>query len=375
MPSAILTSIEQICKEKNISTEQVLNALEQALANAYRKDFGEVNQNIRVKFNPSTGSMEIFDVKTVVENLQEEKTTLKKTAAKKTKEKKKEKVEIEEKKFNPRTEITLSDAKKINKKIKIGQEIITPLSPPTAFGRVAAQTAKQVLTQKLREAEKETIYKNFKTKEKTVISGLIQRKERGEIFIDLDGTNGILPYSKQILEENYLPGQKIKVFIEEVKETVRGPKIILSRRSPEIVKEILFSEIPEITNGTVQIKGIVRIAGYRSKIAVFSKEKAVDPVGACIGQRGIRIQTIINELGGEKVDIINYSDDQEKFISNALAPAKASSLSLNKEKKQALVKMKENQISLAVGRGGQNVQLACLLTGWIINIEKEKEEK
>lgn len=348
----LIATIDEICEEKNLPTQKVLEAVEHALAIAYRKDFGNKNQNIKVKLDLKTGEIEVFDEKIVVDDSKEG----------------------EEKKFNPRKEITLSEAKKIKKKVKVGDEIRIKLPVPSDFGRVAAQAAKQVIIQKLREAEREVIYQEYKEKEGKIITGIVQRKERGNVFIDLGKITAILPFQEQIKGEKYLPGQRIKVYILEVKP-VRGLEVIVSRAHPEIVREVFKSEVPEVANGIVEIKAIAREAGSRTKIAVATKEKSIDPVGTCIGQRGSRIQTIINEIGGEKIDIVEYSDNPVKFIINALSPAKISSVEISDEKnKIAKVKVKPDQLSLAIGKGGQNVRLAAKLTGWKIEVEKESTE-
>jgi len=381
MRSDILTAIEQICQEKKLSKEKVLEAIEQALAAAYRKDFGEKDQNIKVKFDPETGQMQAFDVKTVVEDVPAEEIS---EIAESKEETVKEKTEIsaenfetgeKKKRFNPRTEIQLSDAKKISKKYKLGDEIIKELEIPSGFGRIAAQTAKQVIIQRLREAERETIFTKYSALVNTVIDCVIQRIEPYVIFIDLADATAILPRSEQVQEEKYWPGQKIKVFIGAVNQTPRGSEIIVSRRHTDILRELFRIEIPEIANGLVEIKNIAREAGSRSKVAVWTAEKGLDPVGSCIGQRGVRIQTIISEIGGEKIDIIEYSEEPEKFIANAISPAKVSSLKINEKEKSAVAKVKRNQLSLAIGRAGQNVRLASQLTGWRIDIQEEVEER
>ncbi len=370
MEPTILSAIQQICEEKNLSSEQVLEAIEQALAAAFRKDFGEKNQNIKVKFNPENKGMKVFDVKTVVEDFSDEDSS--------------EEVENEEKKrFNPRTEIQISEAnlllpgdkKKTKNKYKIGDIIKTPLKVPSDFGRIAAQTAKQVITQRLREAEREIIFEKYKKKEGEIVNGRVQRQERYTTFIDIGDTTAILPSHEQILEERYSPDQKIKIFIMSVNKGPKGPEIIVSRRHPEILKELFKIEIPEIANNSVEIKAIAREPGSRSKVAVWTKEKNLDPIGSCVGQRGVRIQTIIAECGGEKIDIIKYSEDSNEFISNALSPAKISSIETNEKEKTALVKVKQDQLSLAIGKSGQNVRLAAKLTGWKINIQEYIEEK
>jgi N utilization substance protein A len=353
-----LELIEQISQEKKLSKETVINAIEQALAAAYRKDYGEKNQNIKVKFNPVDGSMQIFDVKTVVEDL-------------------KEGGKIEEKRqFNPKTQIFLSEAKKINKDYKVGDQVITELPLPTGFGRIAAQTAKQVIIQKLREAERESLYERYKLQEGKIITGTIQRKGKNNIIlVDLGDVFAFLPPSEQIPEEKYKPGSKMQFYLQVVKQTTKGPEIILSRRHVELVKALFRQEIPEVANGLVEIKAIAREAGSRTKVAVFSKEKNIDPVGACIGQKGVRIQTIISQLGGEKIDIIEWNEDPLKFISNALSPAKIQSLEIDEKNKKAIVKVKEEHLSLAIGKAGQNIRLASRLTGYEIEIQTIPKEE
>ena len=383
--NTILSAIEQICQEKKLSKEQVLEAIEQALASAYRKDFGSKTQNLKVEFDPETGKMKVFDEKTVVEDLPEaekkeaEKDEKEDLPADETdKEQKFEETENngeeneEKKRFNPKTEIQISDAKKIKKKPKLGEIIKQELEIPADFGRIAAQTAKQVIVQRLREAERESIYEKYKEQEGMVVNGVVQRRERQMTLIDLGEISAILPLNEQMREEHYRSDQKIKVYIISVEKTPKGPEIIVSRRHPEVLKELFKLEIPEVANGVVEIKGIAREAGARSKVAVWTKEETIDPIGACIGQRGVRIQTIISEIGGEKIDIIEYSENPEKFIINALAPAKVSSLEMDKKDKFAIARIKNNQLSLAIGREGQNVRLAAKLTGWKIDIREEK---
>jgi len=388
MTSPILAAIDQICQEKKLSKEQVVGAIEQALSAAYRRDFGQKNQDVKVEFDPETAKMQVFDIKTVVEDLPEvedefiaEETEVKKKKKKTAKKSEKIKKEIlpvepqEEKHFNPRTEIQLSDAKKISKKYKIGDIIKTELEIPSDFGRIAAQTAKQVIVQRLKEIERSTVFQTYKSQEKQVVDAVVQRLERNVILVDLQDATAVLPYTEQVQEERYCPGQKIKVYILMVSETNKGPEIIVSRRHPDILKELFKSEIPEIASGTVEIKVIAREAGSRSKIAVFTSEKNLDPIGSCIGQKGARIQTIISEIGGEKIDIIEYSEDPKKFIANALAPAKTVSLKIDEKNKEVSVKVRKNQLSLAIGRAGQNVRLASRLTGYKIEVQLFEEEE
>jgi len=391
MSNSIIAALDQIAQEKKLSREEVLSALEKALATAYRKDFGKQNQNIVVEFDPESAKINVFDEKIVVEDVilepEEEKGKQTKKEINKIEEEQKqeEKKDEEEgineeekegkKRFNPRTEIQISEAKKINKKIKVGQILRQELPSPSEFGRIAAQTAKQVIVQKLRESEREKIYNNYKGKEGTIVDGAIQRQEKSSYLVDLGDALGVFPPQEQIFSERYSPSQKLKFYIVSVETDIHGPEIILSRRHPSIVEELFKLEIPEIMEGKVKVKGISRQPGERSKVAVFTKEKDIDPIGAAIGQRGVRIQTIISELGGEKIDIIEYSEDPAKFIVNALSPAKINSIILNEKEKIAKVKVTPNQLSLVIGKGGQNVKLASQLTGWKIEIEKEEEKK
>ena len=391
--SDITNAIKQICEEKNLSYEAVLETIESALAAAYRKDFGEKNQNIKVEFDPETAKSKVYDVKTVVEDMPEEEQVESEKLKVESEEEKKEKstekkVEIvaaetevaqeipeeEVRKFNPKTELQIKDAKLIKKTAKIGDVIKTKLSVPAAYGRMAAQTAKQVIIQKLREAEREMIFSEFKNKEHEVVAGVVQRREGRIVLVDLDKAVGVLPAEEQIMNERYRPGDRIKVYVKQVGVTPRGPEIILSRTSDEILKKVFYLEIPEISNGLVEIKAVAREAGNRSKVAVEAKSENVDPIGSCVGQRGARIQTIISELGGEKIDIIEYDEDVAKFIAKALAPAKVLSVELNEAEKRAEAKVVEDQLSLAIGREGQNVRLAARLTGWKLDIVGEKTE-
>jgi len=406
--SELSSAIKQICEEKGLDEKSVITTIESALAAAYRKDFGEKNQNIKVEFDPETGKSKVFDVKTIVEDMPPEEivetqnfASAVETAGQlspghasqnlvskhgdvsKSKEKSPaaasantEKAPIaEERKFNPKTEIQISDAKLIKKTAKIGSEIKTKLEVPAAYGRMAAQTAKQVIVQRLREAEREMIFGEFKDKEKEVVSGVIQRHEGRFVLVDLGKAVGYLPFEEQIFGEKYQPGERIKVYIKEVRLGSKGPEIILSRTSDEILKKVFYLEIPEISNGLVELKAVAREAGSRSKVAVATDSENVDPIGSCVGQRGSRIQTIIGELGGEKIDIIQYDENPSKFIANALSPAKIVSVKLEEKEKKAYVKVISDQLSLAIGKNGQNARLAARLTGWKIDIGEARIEK
>ncbi|MFA6428515.1 MAG: transcription termination factor NusA [Candidatus Buchananbacteria bacterium] len=380
--SPIQQAIKQICEEKNLSESTVIATIEAALAAAYRKDFGEKNQNVKVKFDLVSAGSEVFDVKTVVEDLPPEELA---ELAREEAEKKEEKLtvgvkyrntdyteltegEIEKKKFNPRTELQISDAKKIKKSAEIGEEIWTKLEVPAAYGRMAAQTAKQVIIQKIREAERLSVFEEYKTKEGQVIHGVVQRREPRVVLIDLEHATAIMPLEEQTMRERYSTGNRIKIYVLSVENTPKGPQIIVSRAHPEIVKKLFAMEIPEIASNIIEIKGIAREAGSRSKVAVYTEQKNIDPIGSCVGQRGSRIQTIIAELGGEKIDIILWDAEAEKYITNALSPAKVLAIELNEEAKTATVQVKDDQLSLAIGRDGQNVRLASRLTGYKIDI-------
>ncbi len=343
--SPILLAIQQICEEKNIPVSAVIETIEQALAAAYRKDFGELNQNVKVEFDPETGGSRVFDVKVVVEGPAEGEETI-----------------------NEKKEILLADAKKIKKGVAVGDEIRTELEVPAEYGRMAAQTAKQVIIQRLREAEREVVFSEYKDKEGQVLLGTVSRVEGRTVFIDLGHTVAVMPYAEQITRERYVPGSRIKVYLVQVAAAARGPEVIVSRTHPEIVKQLFAQEVPEIASGVVVIKAIAREAGSRTKIAVASTEANVDPVGSCVGQRGMRVQTVISELGGEKIDIIEWSETPVKFIGAALSPAKVQAVTLDEATHAARVEVAEDQLSLAIGRGGQNVRLAVKLTTWKIDI-------
>jgi len=392
--SDLSNAIKQVCEEKNLEYDSVISTIELALAAAYRKDYGEKNQNIKVKFDPKTSKSEIFDLKIVVENLPAEeeeelrrqlydpeykkKEIEEKPKEEKPKEEKKETEEDleqeKEKKFNPKTDIQLKEAQILKHDAQIGDEILTELPIPDEYGRMAAQTAKQVIIQKLREMERDMILSEFKEKEKEVVGGVVQRREGRLVFVDLGKAIGILPGEEQIYNEEYRVGERIKVFIKEVREGGKGPEIILSRRAEEILKKVFYLEIPEISNGLVEIKGVAREAGSRSKVAIYTEDESVDPVGSCVGQKGARIQTIISELGGEKIDIIEYSDDPAVYIANSLSPAKIIDLELDEKESKVKVKVSSDKLSLAIGKNGQNVRLAARLTGWKIDIIEASPE-
>lgn len=400
--SELSSAIKQICEEKGLSYDAVITTIESALAAAYRKDFGQKNQNIKIEFDAEKVKSKIFDVKTVVEDMPEDDEITEGEGLSDNKEAEQEKKDSQEKpkikdqkskvdddkeeggegaeedevrKFNPKTEIQITDAKLVKKTAKVGDEIKTKLEAPEGYGRMAAQTAKQVIIQRLREAEREMIYNDFKTKEHEVVSGVVQRKEGRVVLIDLGKTVGVLPQDEMISGEFYKAGDRIKVYVKSVEHKAKGPEIILSRTSEEILKKVFYLEIPEIANGLIELKAVAREAGFRSKVAVFTDSDNVDPIGSCVGQRGARIQTIITELGGEKVDIIEYDEDPNVFIANALSPAKIIGINIDEEEEKALVRVAEDQLSLAIGKGGQNARLAAKLTGWKIDIIEDGKER
>jgi N utilization substance protein A len=342
-------ALEQIAEEKGISREDLISMIEASLAAAFRKDYGQKNQNIVVKFNPENLSTKVYDVKTVV-------------------------AAPEEAAEDPQKFIDLESAQEIKKKYKVGDEIVTEITPKTGtnYGRIAAQTAKQVIIQKLREAERNAQFSDFKSKERTLQNGIVQRIEGDAVLIDMGKATGVLFPSEQIRGEKYTIAQRIKVLILHVEPATKGPKITLSRSHPDMVRKLFELEVPEIYNGSVEIKAIAREAGSRSKIAVFSTQDGIDPIGSCVGQKGSRVQTVMAELSGEKIDIIEWSDDTVKFIANALSPAKILNVMLDEPSKEAKVGVLEDQLSLAIGKAGQNVRLAARLTGWKIDINGEK---
>jgi N utilization substance protein A len=385
-----MQAIRQISEEKDIPVESVIETIEAALAAAYAKDFGDKRvQNIKVKFDPETFDAEagigfdVFDVKTVVED--QELPSEEDLAGEAAVEDHKPRVittvteggvsvegiegEEEVKRFNPKTEVMVSAAREsLKNDAEIGEEVWSPLEVPSAFGRMAAQTAKQVIIQRLREAERNKLYGEFKDKEHQLINATVQRFENGRVFVDLGRATGVMPPEEQIRGERYAPGERIKVFVVDVRMTTRNPEIIVSRSHPEIVRKLFTLEIPEVQAETVKIHNVAREAGSRSKVSVSSAAENVDPIGSCIGQRGTRIQTIISELGGEKIDIIQHDEDPIRYITNALSPARVALITLDNSIRSADVIVPQDQLSLAIGKSGQNVRLASKLTGWRINI-------
>lgn len=397
MASQISQAIKAICDEKLLTEEAVLETVEAALAAAYRKDFGNKNQNIKCMFDPeqydgATAGIRIFDVKEVVADMELPDDYFEKFeaahAGKKERDVKVPSATLrpvppqsgegmaegaeDEFVFNPKTMIMLSDAKDLKPDAKVGDEIRVELNIPAAFGRMAAQTAKQVIMQKLREAERNVIFHDFKEREGELMNVTVQRREGKLVLIDLGRANGILLPEDQIESERYFPGTRIKAILREVAMSNKGPEIRLSRSSPGLVAAMFAQEIPEIANGVVEIKDIAREAGARTKVAVSTNDDMIDPIGSCIGQRGTRIQTIIRELGGEKVDVVLWSADENEYVANSLSPAKVLSVDLRRDEHLAMVHVAPDQLSLAIGKGGQNVRLAAKLTGWKITVVNQE---
>ncbi len=339
MKSDFLLAITQLSAEKNLPKETVLTAVEAALVSAYKKDNFDPNQNISVKINPNTGKVEVWVERSIVQKV-----------------------------ADPSMEITLKEAKTIKKDVKVGDIVMVEATPENA-GRIAAQTAKQVILQRLHEAEHSAIFEEYADKEGEVVSGVVQRFEAGQVFLDMGRTEAILPPSEQVRTERYRVGQRLKVVLLQVARTSKGPRVIVSRSHPELLRRLFELEVPEVYNGTVEIKSIAREAGFRSKIAVAARQEGIDPVGCCVGLRGIRIQNIVSETNGEKIDVVMWSDDSATFIASALSPAHILSVDLNKADQIAAVIVPDRQLSLAIGKEGQNARLAAKLTGWRIDIK------
>jgi len=380
------SAISQIAEEKGIPAEKVIETIEMAIAAAYKKDYGKKGQIIKAKLNQKTGEVKFWQVKQIVdENMIYSETELSETKEKAEKKTKSSpgaeelEVESEEKKvrFNPEKHMMIAEAKKIKPKIKAGEDLETPLETQGDYGRIAAQTAKQVILQRIREAEREVVFSEYKSKEGEIISGIVQRIEGRIVFLDIGKTLGLLPREEQVPGEFYRPGQRLKVYVIKVEETSKGPIVFLSRAYPKLISKLFELEVPEVSSGAVVIKSVAREPGSRSKIAVTSIAEGVDPIGSMVGQRGTRVMAVINELGGEKIDIIEWSEEAEKYIANSLSPAKVLEVKIM-PKNKALVITPEDQLSLAIGKNGQNVRLAAKLTGWKIDVrspEKVEEEK
>ncbi len=371
------SAITQIAEEKGISQEKVIETIEMALAAAYKKDYGKKGQIVKAKMDPVTGNVRFWQIKLVVDQdmiySEEELEGLKQKKQQTAEEEQFEPERGKKVRFNPERHIMLDEAKKIKPKIKVDEELILDLETREDYGRIAAQTAKQVILQRIREAERESILSEYKEKEGQIISGIVQRIEPRVIYFDIGKTVGILPKEEQIPGEFYRPGQRMRLYCLAVQESMRGPTIILSRAYPKFISKLFEMEVPEITANSIVIKSIAREPGSRSKIAVASMVEGVDPIGSMVGQRGTRVMAVINELGGEKIDIIQYSDKPEEYLANSLSPAKVLEVEI-KPKSTALVIVPEDQLSLAIGKDGQNVRLAAKLTGWKIDVRAPGRE-
>ncbi|MCL4396576.1 MAG: transcription termination factor NusA [Chloroflexi bacterium] len=341
MRNEFIAAISLVSTEKGVSKEVVIQALEAALVSAYKRNFNTpLNQVVSVMVHPQTGDVKVFAQKQVVEEVKD-----------------------------PRIEISPEQAQAVNPEAQLG-EMVEVETTPSNFGRIAAQTAKQVVLQRLREAERDMVFQAFAEREGDIITGIVQRIEPKAIIVDLMGkAEAVLPVSEQVLGERYRPQQRLKVYVVEVHRSSKGPQIVLSRTHKNLLRRLFELEVPEIFNGTVEIKSIAREPGSRSKVAVAARQEGVDPVGSCVGHRGVRIQNIVNELGGEKIDVVQWSADSALFVANALSPAQVVSVDIDETEKTATVIVPERQLSLAIGKEGQNARLAARLTGWRIDIK------
>ncbi len=371
------SALEQLEEEKKIPKEKILDAIEQAMAAAYKKDYGKKGQIIRAKFDLETGKTDFFQIKIVVDDtiaiidqeMENKEYSVNKNNALMDIVLHDSAESDERVHFNSEHHIMLEDAQKIKKGIELNDEIIFPLEAKDDYGRIAAQTAKQVIIQKIREAERTSIIDEYGTKEGEIISGVVQKVERGNVYVDFNRATGILPVEEQIPGEYFVRGQRIRAYLFSVEDSPRGINLRLSRTHPKFIEKLFRVEAPEIENGIVEIKSIAREAGARSKIAVHSNDEHIDAVGSCVGQKGTRVNTVTNELGGEKIDIIPWSVDPKIFVTNSLSPAKVLSIEIEEQDHKAIVEVADDQLSLAIGKGGQNVRLAAKLTGWRIDIK------
>ncbi|HVY73035.1 MAG TPA: transcription termination factor NusA [Candidatus Paceibacterota bacterium] len=371
--NSVLGELEE---ERGIPRTKVIEAIEAALATAYKKEYAKRGQIIRATLDMNTGTTEFAQVKEVVDD------STVRFVEEGAEEEAPEQTFDEEgnpilllPRFNPEQHITLEDAKFIKRDAKVGDELVFPLETKDDYGRIAAQTAKQVIIQKIREAEKVSVVAEFGQREGSIVTGTVQRMERGNIYVDLGRATGILPYDEQIPGERYRQGERIRGLLYQVEESPRGIYLRLSRANPQFLAKLFEMEAPEAAHGTVVFKAIAREAGSRSKVAVASSDPHVDPVGSLVGQRGVRVSTVTSELGGEKIDIIEWSEDPKAFIEEALSPARITSVDLDEAEHKATIQVAEDQQSLAIGRGGQNVRLAAKLTGWRIDIQSIRGDK
>jgi len=363
--------LDQLKEERGIPKEKVLEAIEMAIATAYRKEYGKRGQIIRAKFDLQTGGIEMSQVKIVVDDSKVfmDRESLEEALAD-AEEKDDERVL-----FNPEHHILVEDAKRIKKGAEVGDEIVFPIESKGDYGRIASQTAKQVIMQKIREAERESVLKEFGEREGDIITGTVQRIERGNIFIDVGRAVGIMPYEEQIPGERFSQGERVRAYLYRVEDGPKGVVLRLSRSHPKFLIKLFENEVPELLNGSIEIRSVAREPGSRSKVAVVSNDSYIDPVGSLVGQRGVRVATVTSELGGEKIDVIEWSENPAEFIEDALSPAKIISVETDEENREAKVVVSEDQQSLAIGKGGQNVRLAAKLTSWRIDINSVKGEE
>ena len=342
MNSEFLEALRDLEKEKGIAVDVLLEAIEAALLSAYKRNFGSL-QNARVHIDRDTGDCKVYSQRTVVEEVEDD-----------------------------RVEISLEEARKVDPRFNLGDVVENEVTPRN-FGRIAAQTAKQVVVQRIREAERNIIFEEFSNREGDILTGIVQRIENKNVFIELGKTEAILSPSEQMPNEDYRQGDRLKTYIVEVRKTTKGPQILVSRTHPGLLKRLFEMEVPELQDGVVELKSIAREAGYRSKIAVYSKDENVDPVGACVGPKGMRVQNIVNELNGEKIDIVKWNQDPSKYVASSLSPAKVVAVEVWEDEKVARVIVPDYQLSLAIGKEGQNARLAAKLTGWKIDIKSESQ--
>jgi transcription termination/antitermination protein NusA len=348
MKSEFMAAITQLSSEKGVPKEMVLEAIEAALVSAYKRNFETPAMDLNAVIEPESGAVRIFRHQLVVDEIQEERPDG----------------------VLPADQILFDEARQIQPDAELGEKITTDVTPP-AFGRIAAQTAKQVVLQKLRDAERRMVFDEFADREGEIVHGIIQRIEAGTAIVELGRAEAIMPRGEQVQSERYYPGQRIRVYVAEVNDTPRGPQIVVSRAHRLMLRRLFEQEVPEIFNGAVEIKAIAREAGARSKVAVHGRQEGIDPVGSCVGMRGVRIQNVVNELSGEKIDVVEWNEDPARYVANALSPAQVVHVSIDEDTKTATVVVPERQLSLAIGKEGQNARLAAKLTGWRIDIKSD----
>lgn len=342
MNKDFMLALDELCKDKNVEKDVILDALEKALVKSYQKNYDN-QENVDVVIDHETGEIGVFALKDVVEQVED-----------------------------PINQISLKDAKDVDSSLAVGDTARIKLVPKN-FGRVAAQTARNIVIQKIRDAQRESLFGDYLDRENELITGSIQRVDKYNVYVNLDKIEGIVPLKEQVATESYIPNERMKFLIKEVRNSGKDPQIVLSRSSENLVTRLFELEVPEITDGVIEIYSIAREAGSRTKMAVFSNDDTIDAVGACIGYKGARVNSIVDSLQGEKIDIINYSKDIEAFISNALSPADIIEVYVNERNKQSLVVVEDDQLSLAIGKEGQNARLAARLTGWKIDIKSKIE--